>query len=248
MNKLNLKNNVTVTNTLIAICVGVYLITEIAGDTKSSVDMVRYGAKFNPLIISGDWWRFITPIFLHFGLMHLIMNMFSLYVLGPAVETLFGKLRFFIIFMLSGMIGVMASFAFIDGVSAGASGAIFGLLGALLYYAWLEKEADYKVDVKQIMVIVAINLVYGFSVSSIDNAGHLGGFLGGFLTAMIVSLPTKKLAIKNFVGGLVTIGLIYLLLHIGYQQKYLFSSMNNQDGPGIETIVCASENPYTYIQ
>ncbi len=225
MKSSTLKNQITVTNILIGICVAIYFLTEIAGDTENTVDMVRYGAKFNPLIIAGDWWRFITPVFLHFGIIHLAMNMFSLYVLGPSVETLFGKLRFFFIYMSAGIIGVMASFAFVDGVSAGASGAIFGLLGALLYYAWLEKDASYHVDVKQIMVIVAINLVYGFSVSSIDNAGHLGGFLGGFLAAMIVSIPEKKFTTKNIFGGFAAIAIIYLLLHIGYQQQYLFSSM-----------------------
>jgi rhomboid protease GluP len=142
-----------------------------------------FGSKNNYLIMYNEqYWRFLTPIFLHGGKLHLTMNCISLYALGNVVERLYGKWRFIVIYFLSGLIGSLVSFCFSINDAVGASGAIFGLLGALIYFYLEKPDIAFKFFGKNIFIILAINLVYGFSVSGIDNYAHIRGLIGGFLT------------------------------------------------------------------
>jgi rhomboid protease GluP len=173
----------------IAVQVIMFLILELNGGSKDSQTLIQFGAKYNPLMIEGEWWRLVTPIFLHIGLLHLLMNTLALYYLGTAVEKMFGRSRFVIIYMLSGIAGTLASFLFTSNLSAGASGAIFGCFGALLYFGVLYPNVFFRTMGSNIIAVILLNLVLGFTIPGIDNAGHIGGLAGGFLAAGIVSLP-----------------------------------------------------------
>ena len=111
---------------------------EMFGSSRNPYLLILFGAKYNPLILEGEWWRLITPMFLHIGLIHLVMNSFALYYLGTAVERIYGRYRFLFIYLFAGFAGTLASFLFSpDSISAGASGGIFGLFGALLFFGIL---------------------------------------------------------------------------------------------------------------
>jgi rhomboid protease GluP len=176
---------------LVALIVAVFIIVE-KGDSTNINNLIDYGAKFNPLIMQGEWTRFIKPIFLHIGIFHLIMNSIALYFLGLDVEKVYGKFRFLVIFFISGIFGVLSSFIFSTGVSAGASGAIFGLIGALFYFSQRHSKILRKSYKLNIIGLIIINIAFGFTAEGIDQAAHIGGLIGGYLSAIAVQLPQDK--------------------------------------------------------
>lgn len=144
-----------------------------------------YGAKINPLILRGQFWRFITPIFLHGSLVHLAFNMYALYSIGPSLERKFGKVSFTLLYLLSGIFGNVISFLCSPAASLGASTAIFGLIAAQGVYVYKNRHvlgSAARPLLMNIIIMVAINLFFGLS-PGIDNWGHLGGLMGGFLYA-----------------------------------------------------------------
>lgn len=177
---------------LLAINVLIFLLLELNGGSTSTETLIKYGANYNPAIIDGEWWRIISSMFLHIGLLHVFMNMLALYYLGTTVERIYGSVRFLIIYMSAGIGGGLASFAFTSTVSAGASGALFGLLGALLFFGVMNKKLFFQTMGKGIIVLIGLNLIFGFSVPQIDNSAHIGGLITGFIAAIIVFLPKKK--------------------------------------------------------
>jgi rhomboid protease GluP len=177
---------------LMLIQVSIFFWMETHGGSTNTATLIKYGAKFNPLIYEGEWWRFITPVFLHIGYMHLAMNTLALYYLGIAVERMYGHTRFLFIYLFAGATGFIASFLFSSTLSAGASGAIFGCLGALLYFSTINPRAFFQTMGINVIFILVINLAFGFTATGIDNAGHIGGLVGGFLAAGIVHLPKMK--------------------------------------------------------
>lgn len=143
--------------------------------------LLALGAKDNAAILSGQLWRLVTPLFLHVGIPHVLVNMYSLYVIGPAVERPFGPARFLLVYFLSGISGVAFSLAFSPQPSAGASGAIFGLLGALAGFLYQHRTLLGPTGIGQlrhILLVAVVNLLIGLS-PGIDNWGHLGGLLFG---------------------------------------------------------------------
>jgi rhomboid protease GluP len=154
--------------------------------------LMTFGAKENSHILSGEYWRFITPIFLHGGLLHLLINCYSLYVVGILVERLFGRSRFLAIYLISGIFGNIASFMFSINPGVGASGAIFGLLGTLLFFAIYRPTLFRVYFGSGVITTIIINLAYGFSNAGIDNFAHIGGLIGGFIASGIVSKTEKK--------------------------------------------------------
>lgn len=159
----------------------VFLVMTLNGGTTNADVLIRFGAKVNVLINEGQWWRLITPIFIHIGLMHLFFNSFALYIFGPTAEWLFGRLRFVLFYVLTGIVGNVASYIFNPlAISAGASGAIYGLFG-MYVYLYLRARRFVGPDTgKGILVLVLINLVISFG-QGIDLAAHLGGLISGFL-------------------------------------------------------------------
>jgi rhomboid protease GluP len=143
--------------------------------------LLALGAKSNADIMNGQIWRLLTPVFLHVGLLHIGVNMYSLYIIGPAVERPFGSPRFTAVYFLSGVGGVASSLAFSQQPSAGASGAIFGLLGALAGFLFIHRSVFGQAasgQLRQIVFVALLNLAIGLS-PGIDNWGHVGGLLVG---------------------------------------------------------------------
>ena len=200
-----------VTYIIISICILLYIIMEIFGNgSTNNITLLKFGANLDVLVKNGEYYRLFTSIFLHIGIMHLLCNMYSLYIIGREVESLFGKVKYIIIFILSGIFGSVLSIAFSHNViSAGASGAIFGLLGALLYFGMYYRTYLGEALVRSIIPILIINLVIGFLSPGIDMAAHIGGFVGGILVSMMVGIPDKSKT-KDIINGTV-LTIIYLL-------------------------------------
>jgi rhomboid protease GluP len=154
--------------------------------------LIDFGAKENSLIIGGQYFRFFTAMFLHANLTHVAVNCYSLYAVGVSVERIFGRFKFLSVFLIAGVLGNVASFMFSTSPGVGASGAIFGLLGALLYFG-IQRPTLFKVYFGyNIIIIIVINLVYGFSTTGIDNFAHLGGLVGGFLASGVFLRSEKE--------------------------------------------------------
>ncbi|MBT2687135.1 rhomboid family intramembrane serine protease [Bacillus sp. ISL-47] len=195
-----------------------FLFLEWKGGSTDTSTLIKYGAKFNPLILEGEWWRFFTPIVLHIGLLHLLMNTLALYYLGSAVERVYGNLRFIFIYILAGFGGTLASFIFSPALSAGASGAIFGCFGALLYFGLIYPKLFFRTMGFNILVVLAINLAFGFTIPGIDNAGHIGGLIGGFLATGIAHFPKKKKIWLQLLFLAITVSLAVGLLKYGFSE------------------------------
>ncbi|GEL09033.1 rhomboid protease GluP [Salisediminibacterium halotolerans] len=208
----------TFTSLLIGLILAVFLYIETVANTQSPLTLIEFGAKFDPLILEGEWWRFFSAMFLHIGLLHLMMNSLALFYLGGAVERIFGTKRFIFIYFLAGFIGSVSSFVFNDNISAGASGAIFGCFGALLYFGLVHKRLFFRTIGMSLIVILAINLVFGFVVPMVDNGAHIGGLVGGFAGAVITGLPKHKEKFFRKTGLFVTAVAAAALLWIGYDQ------------------------------
>lgn len=154
--------------------------------------LVQLGAKVNDLIDAGQWWRLITPMFLHGGLIHLGFNSYALYVLGPQTESVYGTPRFLAIYGLAGLAGGIASYAFNpSALSVGASGAIFGLFGALAAFTYVSRSLvgreGTRMQLVQIATLVGINLFLGLTVPNIDNSAHVGGLIVGGLAGLALA-------------------------------------------------------------
>jgi len=203
----------------IAVQVLMFLVLEAAGGSTDTSTLIKFGAKFNPLILEGEWWRFFTPIIIHIGLLHLFMNTLALYYLGTMVERLYGNMRFLFIYIISGFSGVLASFIFSPNLSAGASGAIFGCFGALLYFGVAKPRLFWRTLGLNILVVLGINLAFGFTIPGIDNAGHIGGLVGGFASAGIFHLPKKKRPMLQGAFLVISVSAIFLSLQYGFSGK-----------------------------
>lgn len=171
-----------VTWILLAAIIVVFGLETVAGGSTNTQVLVRLGAKVTPLIVAGEYWRLLTAMFLHIGVFHLLFNGYALLVIGTEVERIFGPGRFAIIYFLSGLLGSLASYAFSFTLSAGASGAIFGVIGALAAFFLLHRErlgAWGRARLGNIVFLIIINLFLGFTRPGIDNLGHIGGLVGG---------------------------------------------------------------------
>lgn len=172
---------------LISLNVIAYVVPYIFDFSKfpySSHDIfLQMGWKDNAAIKDGEWYRLLTSNFLHADFWHLLFNMYALFNLSPIVTTLFRPWGFLLIYLTSGISGSLFSFWFNSNPSVGASGAIFGLVGALVAYAIL--AGDYSL-LSQLFLIVVINVAYGLMNSQIDNFGHLGGFTAGIVMGFVL--------------------------------------------------------------
>ena len=174
----------------------VFLLMALAGGSGNEPTLMAFGVKSNPEIARGQWWRFVTPIFIHIGLLHLFFNSYALWIVGPQVEKLYGSARFVILYVLTGVAGVYGSYSYHPyTISAGASGAIFGLFGVLLVFGIRYRDSIppfFKRAVGTgVLPVIIINLIIGFTLRSfVDNAAHIGGLLAGGALAAIV--PYQK--------------------------------------------------------
>lgn len=152
--------------------------------------LTRFGAKTNALIRQGQHWRLLAHAFVHIGIVHLLVNACALYALGRLCESIYGSRRFLILYVASGIAGGLGSFLFSDSVSAGASGAVFGLAGAGLVFSlkagrWLPVQKRSQIALV-LMLCIAVNIAFGILHPQIDNYAHLGGLCGGVLVSLLL--------------------------------------------------------------
>ena len=172
-----------VTWAVLGIIATVFVAETLAGGSTQTEVLVRMGAKVTPLIAAGEYWRLFAAMFLHIGVMHVLFNAYALFVLGTELERIYGWARFLTIYLLSGLYGNLASYAFSPSLAAGASGAVFGLIGALAAFFALHRQrlgAWGQRRLINVAILIVINLVWGFSQPGIDNLAHMGGLLSGF--------------------------------------------------------------------
>ncbi|MBB6448875.1 rhomboid protease GluP [Geomicrobium halophilum] len=215
---------------LLASILIIFALIEMTASTTDVLALIDFGAKYNPAIDEGEWWRIITSMFLHIGLLHLLMNSMALFFLGMAVERIFGTSRFIWIYLIAGIVGSTASYAFTDQVSAGASGAIFGCFGALVYFGVIRRRLFFRTIGKSVIVILVINIIFGTVVPMVDNGAHMGGLVGGFLAAATVGMPGHKFKIRQTSIVVAIAALIAGLYGYGYYGE----SMGGASQPLVE--------------
>jgi membrane associated rhomboid family serine protease len=179
------QKNTPVTKFLSISLIAIFLLQELTGTL-----LVKSFALFAPLVTSGEWWRLITAGFLHGSILHLIFNVYILWVIGSQLESIVRNIKFIIIYFVSLLGGSLASYLFspFDSYSIGASGAIFGLMGAMLVVG-----RKRNLDISQITTLVAINVVIGFVLSGIDWRAHLGGLAAGaVITWVLINATSLK--------------------------------------------------------
>jgi rhomboid protease GluP len=193
--------NTPVTYALLGICIFVYVGAAIGTNHLTGFDgrsLVRLGSNFGPYTTAGDWWRVLTCMFLHAGVIHLAFNMWALASFGPFVERLYGSVPYALLYLVAGMAGSLASVSWNPAInSVGASGAIFGLLGALMA-AQMRSAGSFPPGVlrplrSSSLIFTAVGLSAGFLSTGVDNAAHLGGVAAGFLLGLLLSRPVTGL-------------------------------------------------------
>ena len=207
---------IIMTKIMMALCIVVFALTYILGKgSEDPITLVMFGANYAPLVKSGQIWRLLTSMFLHAGFLHLAINMYALYMLGSQVENYIGKLKFTGIYLVSGIIGSLMSVLFTNNISVGASGAIFGLAGALLYFGFHFRLYLSNALKNQILPIVIINLALGFLIPGIDVAAHIGGLIGGYLSTAsfgIVDKTSKQEKINASVALIILIAFLSYMI------------------------------------
>lgn len=201
---------------LILINFVVFLLTYLFGSGSEDVmTLVQFGALYKPLVLKGEYFRLFTSAFLHIGIFHLLINSYSLYIIGSQLESFLGKVKFLFVYLISTLCGSLMSIIFTTGVSAGASGAIFGLLGSLLYFGYNYRVFLGNVMKSQIIPLIILNLGLGFMTDGIDNAAHIGGLIGGIISTMAVGLKHKTSTFEKVNGFIVLVIYIIFLGYIG---------------------------------
>lgn len=195
-----------VTYALIIINLFVFLFPMFYGNAEQVYNLF---ASYGPFVKMGEYYRLLTAAFLHANIAHLIFNMYALWIIGMQLESFIGRWRYLVVYLFSAITGSLLSVIVTpDAVSVGASGAIFGLLGALLYFGYHYRVYLGTVIKSQIIPLIVINLLLGFMVPGIDNAAHIGGLIGGALIMIGVGVKYKS---SNFekINGLI-VSAIYL--------------------------------------
>lgn len=191
MNWNKLKNQPFVTIGFLSIQTAVFLLAYLLPGL-----LIEFrGSMFGPLIaLNHEYWRFVTPIFIHYGLMYFAINSVILYYMGQQVEAIYGHGRFFLIYLLSGVMGNVLGFAFNDMNvhAAGASTSLFGIFGAFIVLGiHFKNNPGIQAMVRQFSLFIVLNLVFGLFDQTIDMYGHVGGLIGGILMGNIVALPMR---------------------------------------------------------
>ena len=173
---------------------------------------------FGALVKDNNLFRLITSKFLHIGIIHLMSNMWALNILGKQTENFYGHIKMLIIFLYSGIIGNLISVVFMNdnAISAGASGAIFGLMGAILYFAINQRTYMQEALRKEILPVIILNLFLGFMISGINMYAHIGGLVGGILISTAVGIKYKTSNFEKTNGIITSIILLVGLIIFAY--------------------------------
>ena len=219
-----MKNNKPIiTYILIFINIVMFVLMYMLGNGSENTNtLIDFGANYILLTKAGEYYRLITSGFLHIGVIHLLLNMYSLYIVGTQVEYFYGKVKYIIIYLFSLIMGSLFTVALssVNTVSAGASGAIFGLLGSILYFGVKYRGYIGNSLVNQIVPVVVLNLIIGFTTPGIGNAAHIGGLIGGYLISMGVGIGIDNREQKSSrVNGIViSVILTIFMIYIGFMR------------------------------
>ena len=189
-----LKSRQPVTLLIVGINIAVFIVLSILGNTEDALFMLNHGAVFVPLVVDGgEYYRIFTSMFLHFGLQHLFYNMLVLIFLGDYLEAALGKIRFLIIYLAGGIAGNLLSIAYElytqeFAVSAGASGAIFSVTGALIYLVLRKKDRVPGLSGQRLILMAVLTILQGMTAIGIDNEAHIGGLAAGVLLGWLLTL------------------------------------------------------------
>ena len=208
-----------ITYGIIAICALMFVMTYIFGNgSNDSMTLIKFGANASWLVKNGEYFRIFSCMFLHAGIIHLLCNMYSLYVIGPQIESFYGKLKYLFIYIFSGICGSILSLAFAANnyISVGASGAIFGLLGAMLYFGYHYRVYLGNVLKSQIVPVILVNLFIGFMLTGVDNFAHIGGLLGGLFASMAIGVPEKNRTSDKVNGGVVMLIYLAFIIYLAF--------------------------------
>ena len=182
--------------------------------TDYNVLVYNYGI-YRDFIRNGEIYRLLTGAFIHVDLVHLLCNCYALFIIGSMTEGYYGKKKFIAIYLLSAITGSLLSIAMSSGFSIGASGAIFGLLGAILYFGYHYRVYFGSVILGRIIPVIIINLAIGFLVSGIDNFAHIGGLIGGFLISKALGINSKDKKSDKINGIVLTVIYVGFLVFLG---------------------------------
>lgn len=176
---------------LIVINMAIWVLMSLRGDTRSAEYMLQHGAMYPDLVLNGEWYRLFSAMFLHFGAEHLLSNMFMLYFLGDMLLRAVSQWKYAVIYLLSGIGGSILSLAImlLTGdyrVSAGASGAIYGIIGALLWVVLRNGGRFESISIPRMLLAVVLYISYGFTVEGVDAWAHLGGAIAGFVLCVVL--------------------------------------------------------------
>jgi len=200
-----------ITYFIMTICTLLYIIPKLLGNYDQII--YNYGL-IGEMVKNGDFFRLITSEFLHASAVHLLVNMYSLYIIGTQIESFLGKKKYILIYLMSAVFASLLSITLGDltSISIGASGAIFGLLGSLLYFGYHYRVYLGNVIKSQIIPIILLNLIIGFSIQGIDNFAHIGGLVGGVLVTKALGVDEKS-SLADKINGyiLMSIFLIFLI-------------------------------------
>lgn len=214
------QKNPIITNIIVMTCIlyFVFILFNTKGHLTAN-NLLKYGANYQPYIQMGEWYRLFSCIFIHASILHLLLNMYVLKIVGTQVETYLGKIKYVTVFIISGLIGSLFSAIFTKSVSVGASGAIFGIFGSLLYFAYHYRLVLGNSLKYEILPIIVFNLLIGLFIPGVDIYAHLGGLIGGIFATMAVGVPGKinKRSIIN--------GIICTFVLIGFLSYILFYYM-----------------------
>ena len=204
---------VIITYVLIGILVFIYLLGLF---TRNSDSLINMFAVYGPYIRGyHEYYRLITATFLHADIFHLLSNCYALYIIGSQVESFYGKNKFLLIYSFSAITGSLLSITLSNNASIGASGAIFGLMGAILYFGYYYRVYIGATWKQSILPVIALNLIIGFVIPGIDYFGHIGGLIGGVLISMAVGLKYKHKKVENINGIILSIIFLAFLIYLG---------------------------------
>lgn len=182
----------SVTIALIVVNIAVFILAEIFfGPTGDAAVLRRAGGQVPSLVMGGEYWRLVSSMFIHSGIRHLLNNMLILYVLGEFLERLLGHVKFAVLYLLGGLAGNLAELAFQlrrgeDIVSVGASGAVFAIMGGVLLVLLRHRGHVRGLSIRQILIMLAFSVYFGFASEGIANEAHIGGLIAGFLLALLL--------------------------------------------------------------
>jgi len=205
-----------ITYGLILINIIMFVMPHLLGIYDDILD--RY-CLYGPLIRYGEYYRLLTSMFLHGSIIHLVFNMYALYIIGNQIENFMGKTKYLIIYIVSGIIGGLLSMALSDFASIGASGAIFGLMGSLLYFGYHYRLYLAETLRSQIIPLIILNLALGFMMNGIDNFAHIGGLVGGILITSAVGVKYKETKSEQINGIIITTIFLLFLIYLGFFMK-----------------------------